>query len=138
MTAAQPLTAEERTRRVTALTVAETTVSRSPSFARLVEGIKEREPEPEPAAEPVGHLPRVIRDGAPVDRWVQTEHGLQRWRPIVGHLVVTALPCGGRMVEMSGGRAIRLEQSLAAHLAWLLMPEEWRVLLEGRLGELGR
>jgi len=77
-------------------------------------------------------------DGAPVDVWVRTAHGLRRWRmPIVDHWSITALPDGARMIEISGSRPLRADAAVAAHLAWLLMPEEWRTHLAFYRAECG-
>lgn len=65
-------------------------------------------------------LPRVIRDGAPVDQWVRTESGLQRWRPIVDSWRIVAIPGGGRLIEISGARpkiARRCRQCGASRVA---------------------
>lgn len=92
----------------------------------------ERNPPP-PRREPDlpdGRLPRVIRDGAPVDEWVASDNGLRRWRPIVDRIEVTPLPDGGVLYEVTGARPLRIDAGMRAHLALCLMPESWRRVLD--------
>lgn len=112
----RPLTVEERVRRATALTVAETAKPPRSNGAA--------------AHEAAARLPALIWAGTPVDRWVKSENGLRRWRPIVDHLDILELPDSGRLIDFGGRQPpLRVEAELAAHLAWLLMPEEWRTAL---------
>lgn len=80
-------------------------------------------------------LLRIIRDdGAPPDIWIKSADGLKRWRPIVDAWRIHELPEGGRLIEITGGRPLRLDGDLAAHFAWLMMPEEWRIALGDKFG----
>lgn len=123
---AAPFSKEERTRRSVALTLAE--ISRGANGAQhqdeplLVVG-EAAGPHPFPppqAGEGEARLPRIVQDGAPVDRWVCTETGMRRWRPIVDQISVTPLPGGGRLFEIGRQFMIRLDAEQAAHLARLL------------------
>lgn len=80
-------------------------------------------------------LPYIVREGAPVDVWVAVEDGIRRWRPVVDSWRITELPNDGRLLEISGARPLRADAEIAARLAWLFMPEAWRVQLGAVLGE---
>jgi hypothetical protein len=64
---------------------------------------------------------RIEPEIAPTDVWVMTETGLRRWRPIIDQLTVTPLPNGERILDI-GGHRLRLNKTLAAHVARLLYP----------------
>lgn len=145
------LTAAEKTARAVALTRAEAERRPADGAAHQAEPYHGMAPPPstEPPVPPamppiaaatdadVARLPATIWAGTPVDRWAKSDRGLQRWRPIVDHVNIVELPDGARQFEQSGCRPLRLDAELAAHLAWLLMPEEWRVALAGRFEAAG-
>lgn len=83
----------------------------------------------EAAHEDAARLPALIWAGTPVDRWVKSEHGLRRWRPIVDKVDIIALPDNGRLIEFGDRRPLRLDAELSAHIAWQLMPKEWQIAL---------
>lgn len=83
---------------------------------------------PESAADE--RLRRVTLDGAPVDRWVASPDGLRRWRPVIDDVTVTPIPGEGVMLGGSGMRPLRLDAELRRHFALLVVPEEWRAILE--------
>ena len=73
---------------------------------------------------------RLTLGGAPVDRWVPSERGLRRWRPIVDLVQVDPLPDGGVLIDGTGMRPLRLDAALRRHLAGLVLPDDWRAALE--------
>jgi hypothetical protein len=69
-------------------------------------------------------------NGAPVDRWVPSENGLRRWRPILDTLLVTQLPGGGALLDGNGMGPLRLDAEMRRHVCRLLLPDDWRQILE--------
>ncbi len=152
------LSAEELTRRATALTVAEATRKpRGNGIAHAIESAVANAspyPCPDPGQAPLDGeeaSPRAAHEtppspvtpaaspdrllGQPADRWVVDGGGIARWRPQVDRLDVTDLGGGERVLVLTSGFRLTLDPACAAHLAMQLMPEEWRVALLGRLGE---
>ena len=153
------LSAEELTRRATALTVAESAKPAKPpppivnaeergGCGKLLavvetdlatESALAAEPPPTTAPTPVAPAPPAASPdrllGQPADRWVVDGGGIARWRPQVDRLDVTDLGGGERVLVLTSGFRLTLDPACAAHLAMQLMPEEWRVALLGRLGE---
>lgn len=126
----RPLTQAEIARRAEALALrAAIQVRECAAEAAARDEIPPATERPRDEPEPDARLPRVIRDGVPVDQWVASEGGLRRWRAIIDDFRVVPLPHGGVLIEIGGARAIRLDAALRAHLAMLLLPEEWRAAL---------
>lgn len=157
-----PLSAEELTRRATALTVVESkrqsectspsapdkSPADGPGESAQVAEFAGAPADPGAARHGGSGTPQVsgvtagetatlsLHEFAPVDTWVATSRGLERWRPIVDDVTVTALPRGARRLEFHG-YVLKLDAELSAHLGLLLLPPDIAASVRRMMAEGG-